>query len=287
MNMPDLVRGLSAISDRYDAILCDVWGVLHNGRQRYDGACRALEQFRAGGGKVILITNAPVPRAMVEQYFPPLGIAPTVYDSMVTSGDTTRAWLANNCDKPLFAIGFDEGWERDKTLFEGLAIQVVQRAEDAQLLLGMGLRDGYNDDPEDYRAELQRYLALGLPMVVPNPDIQVRIGSRLHWCGGALGRIYGELGGEVILTGKPHAPIYAQALEVLAALGGTQDRARILAIGDGPATDIRGANAHGFDAFYVGTGLHAHEGNAFAAQTEALLAAEGVHARYAMAALDW
>jgi len=280
------IDGLSGVAERFDAVLCDVWGVVHNGRRAFAGSVRALQAFRAGGGRVVLITNAPVPREQVERYFEPFGVPADAYDSLVSSGDTTRAWLAERQGAKVLAIGIDEGWERDRRLYEGLELEFVTDPLAADFIVAMGLRDGFNDRPESYQGELEGYLKHGLPMVVPNPDLQVRVGERLHWCGGILGQIYAGLGGEVILTGKPHAPIYERACELLGEVGDIPPASRILAIGDGPATDIRGANDQGMPALYVGTGLHAHDGD-FLRSVQALLGREGVRADFAMPELDW
>jgi HAD superfamily hydrolase (TIGR01459 family) len=280
-----LIDGLRAVAGRHEVVLCDVWGVIHNGRKVFASACDALVQYRAQGGRVALVTNAPVPRAQVERHFAPLGVPQEAYDTLVSSGDTTRALLSLRQGQRMLALGVDEGWERDRMLYAGLDLAETKDATRADFILAMGLRDGYAENPEDYREELAGLRALGLPMVVPNPDIQVRVGDRLHWCGGALGRIYGELGGEVILAGKPHRPIYDEALRQLGAGAIAPDR--VLAIGDGPATDIRGANAQGYGALYVGTGLHTHQAGDFAASAAVVLAREGVSAHYIMPELAW
>lgn len=280
------IDGLAGIADRFDAIFCDVWGVVHNGRKAFPGSIRALQNFRKQGGRVILITNAPVPREQVERYFEPFGVPRDAYDSLVSSGDTTRAWLAERHGSKVLAIGIDEGWERDRRLYDGLDLDFVTDPEAADFIVAMGLRDGFNDRPETYQSELEGYLKHGLPMVVPNPDLQVRVGERLHWCGGILGKMYASLGGDVILTGKPHPPIYQRARELLDEVADVPPAGRTLAIGDGPATDIRGANQEKMPALYVGTGLHAHDGD-FIESVSVLLSREGVTADFAMPELDW
>jgi ribonucleotide monophosphatase NagD (HAD superfamily) len=66
LQFPD---GLAELAPQYDTILCDVWGVIHNGRAAFAEACDALVKFREAGGQVCLITNAPVPEAQVVRYF--------------------------------------------------------------------------------------------------------------------------------------------------------------------------------------------------------------------------
>lgn len=286
MNAPRPISGLREIAGAYDAILCDVWGVIHNGRQAFIPACGALARFRERGGRVILITNAPVPKAQVISYFEPLGVPEAAYDDCVSSGDATRAELMRWRDKRIYRMGVDASFERDAFLYRGLDLDFAA-AEDSDVILCIGMRDQVNEHPEDYRGELARLAAMGLPMICANPDIQVRVGDRLIWCAGALAAIYEELGGEVIYPGKPHSIIYRFARERLAALPGLPATPRLLAIGDGPITDIKGANSQGIDSLYVGTGLARHEGGDFSRDAARLLAEAGVSATYSSESLAW
>jgi HAD superfamily hydrolase (TIGR01459 family) len=283
MKAPNFPAGLSGLASHYDTILCDVWGVIHNGRAAFTEACDALVKFRAQGGQVSLITNAPVPEAQVVRYFEPLGVPRAAFDLCVSSGDATRAELAAHPDRSVWRMGGDEGWEHDRFLYDGLGLTFVDN-DSADLLLCIGLRDQVNDQPEDYRVELGRAVAKGLPMLCANPDKQVRVGGRLYWCAGALAAIYEDLGGQVIYPGKPYAPIYQLAIARLTGLKAKPQR--ILCIGDSPATDVRGARLQGFDSLYVGTGLKQH-GADFEAEVTDLLADYGEQATYAMTGLRW
>ncbi|MBI1399057.1 TIGR01459 family HAD-type hydrolase [Hyphomonas sp.] len=283
MTAPQFPAGLSGLASQYDTILCDVWGVIHNGRAAFTEACDALVKFRAQGGQISLITNAPVPEAQVVRYFEPLGVPKAAFDLCVSSGDATRAELAAHPDRSVWRMGGDEGWEHDRFLYDGLGLTFVDN-DSADLLLCIGLRDQVNDQPEDYRAELGRAVAKGLPMLCANPDKQVRVGGKLYWCAGALASIYEDLGGQVIYPGKPYAPIYKLAIGRLTELKAKPQR--ILCIGDSPATDVRGARRQGFDSLYVGTGLKQH-GADFEAEVTDLLADYGEQATYAMTGLRW
>ena len=275
--------GLCAIAERYDAILCDVWGVIHNGRSAFVEACDALMRFRAAGGRVCLITNAPVPKAQVVQYFEPLGVPEAAFDDCVSSGDATREELKQRKDKKFWRMGVDAGWERDQFLYKGLDLDFVA-PEQADVLLCIGLRDQVNDHPSMYRDELRPGVERGIPMICANPDKQVRIGGQLHWCAGALAEVYEDMGGTVVYPGKPYAAIYDLAI---ARLGeAAADRARILCIGDSPSTDVRGARLQGLDSLYVGTGLKEH-GADFQGEVTDLLADYGEMATYAMTGLRW
>lgn len=283
MTAPLFPSGLAAIADRYDTILCDVWGVIHNGRAAFAPACEALTKFREQGGRVCLITNAPVPEAQVVSFFEPLGVPHSAFDACVSSGDATRFELAQRREKTVWRLGAEHGWENDRFLYEGLGL-TFEDSPEADLLLCIGLRDIMNDQPEDYREELRAGVERGLPMICANPDRQVRIGGKLHWCAGALADIYEDLGGSVIYPGKPHAPIYRLALERVAGMG--RPAGSVLCIGDSPATDVRGARLQGFDSLYVGTGLKQH-GADFEAEVTDLLADYGEQATYAMSGLRW
>jgi len=283
------LSGLRHVASDYDAILCDVWGVIHNGREAFTSACEALVAFRAGGGRVVLITNAPVPSQQVLDYMAPLNIPVDAFDACISSGDATRAVLRKNADKVLWTLGNDSDWEHDRYLYEGLDLQRSDTPDKAGLGLLIGMRDMRADHPEDYREELSQIAKTGLNLVCANPDIQVRIGDKLHWCAGALAQIYEQEGGSVTYPGKPHAAIYDLAFENLRALGVTPDKARIMAIGDSPKTDMRGAAAQGIDALYVGTGLAEHSANPeqFEVEVRRLLAEHDVMATYAQPGLVW
>lgn len=278
--------GLSALAPNYDLILCDVWGVIHNGRRAFDKTSDALVKFRAGGGRVVLITNAPVPKDRVTRYFDPLGVPAEAWDDCASSGDATRHILEAEPERSFWVYGADGGEEHDKFLHQGLPNPRADGPE-ADLMLCIGLRDAVNDHPEDYRDELSKIAGVGPVMVCANPDIQVRVGDNLHWCAGALAKIYEEEGGEVIYPGKPHAAIYSLAMSKAAAIDCKPDRARILAIGDGPVTDMAGANREGLDCLYVGTGLANEHSGDFAVDVAEIMTGNGVTATYAMTELAW
>lgn len=282
-----LLTGLSDIGADYDAILCDVWGVLHNGRSAFASACEAIAQFKASRGPVVLITNAPVPKARVTGLFPKLGVPTDCFDDVVTSGDATRHELLIHAPGPVYRIGLKE----DMSVYQGLDLDFTDDPDAARIVCCTSLRDFPDGEPEPYRAELKGLAKRGLPMICANPDLQFRHGDRLIWSAGALAAIYEEEGGTVIRPGKPDEPIYAVARGRVDALAGRPIApARILAIGDGPATDVLGASRQGMDALFIGGGIHGHklaDPSRFIADATKLLAAAGVEARYAMSELAW
>jgi HAD superfamily hydrolase (TIGR01459 family) len=288
MSPPVIIAGLSQIAAAYDALLCDVWGVVHNGRERFALACDALARFRAERGPVVLISNAPRPASDVLPQLDALGVPRAAWSALVTSGDATRALLAARAPGPAWAIGP----ARDAPLYEGLGLAFAGPQE-AAFIACTGPVDDTIETPEDYRERLAAGASRGLVMICANPDRVVQRGDRLVYCGGALAELYAELGGAVVMAGKPHTPIYALALERAAAERGRPlARQRVLSIGDGIATDLAGAAAEGIDALFIADGIHAAElldGEAplDAARVGAILDGEGGKARFAMRALAW
>ncbi|MDP2213865.1 TIGR01459 family HAD-type hydrolase [Phenylobacterium sp.] len=284
-----LLPGLSVLADRYDALLCDVWGVLHNGREAYPGVAEALGKFQAKGGHVLLLSNAPRPSDALPIMFERMGIPHDVYDGILTSGDATKIYLASHArGTRCYYIGP----ERDLTLFDGTGVASVAEAE-GEFILVTGPFDDETEGPEDYRAQFTALAARGLPLICANPDIIVERGDRHIYCAGALARLYEELGGEVVYFGKPHGPVYEIARKRLAELAGAAiPDARILAVGDGPLTDVKGANDTGIDALFITGGIAAADCGPSAEAPEEervdlVLSRAGVKAVGAMPRLVW
>ena len=248
------INSLAALFDTYDVFLCDVWGVLHNGVEAFPHAVKILGEARAAGKTVVLITNSPRPSDGVILQLDALNIPRDTYDRIVTSGDVTRDLIASGPRK-VFLLGPD----RDLPLFAGLDVDLVSES-DAETIVCTGLFDDESEVPEDYADMLTKFHARGLPMICANPDIVVERGDRLIWCAGSLARDYAAMGGKTLIAGKPHAPIYRASLK--AAQSVTQkplDTARILAIGDGMPTDVKGAQDAGLDLLYISGGIHARD----------------------------
>lgn len=248
--------GLEQFIDQYDLILCDVWGVIHNGISVFQAAPNALATFREREGKhVVMLTNAPRPDWWVKSQLDELGVRKDAYDAIVTSGDVTRLDIVSRGIKRVFALGP----EKDVSFYDGLPIDLVG-PKDAELVSVTGLIDDENETPDDYQAMLESFLERGLSMICANPDIVVERGDRLVYCGGALAQKYREMGGTALYFGKPHAPIYQSALSRAQELVGVSlDKARVLAIGDGIATDVKGAHDNGLDCLFVTAGIHSAE----------------------------
>jgi HAD superfamily hydrolase (TIGR01459 family) len=289
MSPPALPQGLSDLVADYDAILCDVWGVIHNGREAYPEACAALERFRQERGPVVLISNAPRPSKALYGQLEHVGVPPSAWSGFVTSGDATRALLAERAPGPVWMLGPP----RDAPLYEGLGLDFAEDLQDAAFIACTGPFHEETETPEDYRGRLEQARARELEMICANPDRMVQKGDRLVYCAGALAELYESLGGRAVMAGKPHAPIYAKALGELERLQGrTPDARRVLCIGDGVSTDVRGAERQGLDCLFLWGGVHAadleQQSDAPAAERAAeFLAKHATVATYAMPELVW
>ncbi len=252
---PTLLPHFSALAPNYDVLLCDVWGVVHNGITATPDACDALMRARARGAVVVLITNAPRPGEAVAGQLRHFHVPPETYDAIVSSGDVTRSVIETRHGKSLNFLGP----ERDRPVFSGLNVKFAS-LETADYVVCTGLEDDDIETPDDYRDRLQAMLARKLFMVCGNPDVVVERGDRLVYCAGALADLYATMGGEVLYAGKPYRPIYDMALKrAEEAAGRKVPLARVLAVGDSLRTDLKGARTIGVDFLFVTAGIHAEE----------------------------
>lgn len=251
----DILDSIDALQGRYDALLCDLWGCYHNGVAPYPAAVAALQRWRKAGGAVILLTNAPRPNPAVAAHLASMGAPSDSFDRIVTSGDSTRAALADRRFGERIHV---VGPERDATIWEGLGLDLVG-VDAADAILCTGLFDDETETPEDYADLVARGVARGLPFLCANPDIVVDRGEERLWCAGAIAEAYKAAGGVAHYFGKPHGPIYELALSVARELRPDLSAARVLAVGDGVGTDVKGAGDAGLACVFVSGGLAARE----------------------------
>lgn len=259
--MTQIVNALSDISAQYDALFVDLWGCVHNGVRAFDAANKALIEYRAGGGIVVLVTNSPRPRAQVEQQLADFGVALDAWDSIASSGDSARSALfLGAVGQKIYFIGTDAElpfFEPLKLIDDPIQISHVP-IEEAEGIVCTGLPTA-DGTPDDVRAPLLYAKQKGLKLLCANPDIIVDRGDKREWCAGAVAQTYSEMGGTSLYFGKPHAPIYDLARRRLSAIRPNIPDDRILAIGDGITTDIQGAIGEGIDSLFITGGLAAKE----------------------------
>jgi HAD superfamily hydrolase (TIGR01459 family) len=253
--LPPLIPHFSTLAPGYDVLMCDVWGVVHNGVAAFPEACDALKRARDGGAIVVFITNAPRPDTVVARQLAALHVPRDTYDAIVSSGNITRGEIEKRPGQSLFHMGP----QRDAEIFTGLDVHFAP-LERADYVVCSGLDDDDTETPDDYRARLSVMLARKLPMVCGNPDVVVERGDKLVYCAGSVADLYANMGGEVIYAGKPYRPIYEMALaKAQATAGRNLALKRVLAIGDSVRTDLTGAQRFGVDFLFVTSGIHAGE----------------------------
>ena len=188
--MTRIVQSLAEISAPYDALFCDLWGCLHNGVAPFPEAVAALQGFRATGGKVVLLTNAPRPAPFVIATLERMGVPRDAYDLVVSSGDAAQdAMFAGAVGRKVWHLGP----EKDAGFFEQIPAEWQGQAEiervsfeEAEGIICTGPFDEISEVPEDYRARFLLAKGRGLPMLCANPDIVVDLGERRIYCAGAL-----------------------------------------------------------------------------------------------------
>ncbi len=259
--MTEIIHSLSEVAPQYDALFVDLWGCIHDGLQPFQSAVAAMQSYRAQGGKVIYVTNAPRHRVSVARQLEQIGVAADSYDDIATSGDSARFAMF------LGAVGSDVyfiGQPHDLNFFDPLHIvedpvEIRQVPLDqAEGIVCCGPLDPLAD-PDVMRPEFLVARERGMKLLCANPDIVVDRGESREWCAGALAQLYTEMGGESLYFGKPHPPIYDLARRRLGALGQMIPDERILCIGDGVLTDVRGAMGEDLDALFISGGLAAEE----------------------------
>jgi len=259
--MTQIITSLAEISDRYDALFCDLWGCVHDGLNPFDEAIAAMQAFRVKGGTVMLVTNAPRPHEPVRRQLESIGVPEDAYDGIATSGDSARAAMFRG------AVGenvYFIGQPQDQVFFSPLElienpVTITQvPVEEADGIICCGPFDSLAD-LEVMRPQFLLAKNKGLKLLCANPDIVVDRGDTREWCAGALAQLYTELGGESLYFGKPHPPIYDLARRRLDALGKSIPDHRILCVGDGVLTDIDGALGEELDSLFITGGLAARE----------------------------
>ena len=241
------------LSQDYPVWFVDIWGVVHNGYAPFAQSVDTLALHRKTGGLVILVSNSPRSEKGVSVQLDQIGVRHDAYDSIVTSGDVTQSLMRQEPSGKLYHLGP----ARDLSLFDGVPVQRVEK-DVAGAIICTGLFHDLTETPSDYVELLADLRARDLPMICANPDKVVRKGDKLLYCAGALAEAYEKIGGRVSMAGKPYAPIYELAIGKAKALRPASAASHILAIGDGPETDILGAANQGFPVVYVSGGVREH-----------------------------
>jgi len=235
------------LDPKYSVILCDIWGVVHDGVQLYPASAERLRQWRGQGRKVILITNAPRTAEAVEAQLGRIGLPRDCWDGIATSGEAGIAAIKTLAHPTGFL-----GTEQDRQILEEHGLSFVDEGFTDIAVTGL---DGSRMRAEEYQPQLEALAACDVLFHCFNPDRIVVRGGVTEPCAGALADVYEGMGGRVEWYGKPHHGIYDYAMS----LAGNPPHNAVLAIGDALVTDMLGAAAQGFDAVFVQGGIHAGE----------------------------
>ncbi|EAQ07735.1 TIGR01459 family HAD-type hydrolase [Yoonia vestfoldensis] len=260
--MTRIIDNFAAIADQYDVAFVDLWGCMHNGISAFPDAVAAMRAFRAGGGKVVLVTNSPRPWESVARQISAMGVSEDCWDAIATSGDSARAAMFRGIvGQKVYFMGEsprdDEFFMPLRIIDNPVTIETVP-LDQAEGIVCCGPFDPLADIAVN-RADFLYAKTKGLKLLCANPDIVVDRGEVREWCAGALAALYTEMGGESLYFGKPHPPIYDLARRRMAKLADLPADPRIIAIGDGVHTDILGAMQEEIDSLFITGGLAAHE----------------------------
>jgi len=251
---PQKLKGISEISDKFDVYFIDLWGVIHNGVQCYPEALKVLEKLKEQNKKIVLISNAPRPAAVVKVFLETIGLKSSCYDFLVTSGDITREYISLNSSKKNF---YHLGPTRDIDLFKDLNVSLTSK-EECEEIICTGLVSDEEEKLQDYKTLLDFFLNKKIPLICANPDEVVARGEKIVFCAGALANQYKQEGGMVRYFGKPYSEIYSFALKKIRAHKDFKDKKEIntLVIGDNIKTDIKGANLSNLDSVLILNGIY-------------------------------
>jgi HAD superfamily hydrolase (TIGR01459 family) len=248
------LSGLSVVAARYDAYILDLWGVIHDGSHLYPGVRETLVKLREAGKRVVFLSNAPRRAKKVELVLNQLGIAPELYDAVISSGEAGFQWLAGSKTPPLGSSYFYIGPDKDLDVLDGLPYRRVFAVQEAEFLLNVGFGSEEAED-NDHDGEMLEAIQKQLPMLCLNPDLEViKISGQRFPCAGVLAKAYQRMGGRVVWFGKPYQDVYSQCEALLPHVG----KDRMLAVGDSLETDIPGALRYGLDCLLVAGGILKH-----------------------------
>lgn len=288
VSIPPILSSAADLLGRYDVLLCDLWGVVHDGRKAYPGANDALPRFRSAGGIVVMVSNAPMTAPAIAELLADKGVRREAWDAIVGSGDLALKYIADQRYARVYGIG---PRVRDASFFDAVP-NLVDSLADADAVACTGLVDDHRESAEQYLPLLREACARQLPFVCVNPDLAVHVGADLLPCAGAIAALYEAMGGHVFWGGKPHPVAYATALAIAADIRGHKlDLRRVLGIGDAVRTDVKSAENAGVDSLFIAGGLHRDElivdGVVQPAPLAHLLALNAAQPKAVMTALVW
>ncbi|MBV8700851.1 TIGR01459 family HAD-type hydrolase [Bradyrhizobium sp.] len=251
---PVAIAGLGAIADRFDHVLLDQWGTLHEGRAIAPAAYSCVMKLRDAGKRVLALSNSGKRAEANQRRLAALGLPAESYEGVLSSGEVTWNGLRARDRAPFKDLGqacFLITRDNDRSIVAGLGLSLVDDLKQADFILLGGLDDAAAE-PEQWRRRLSTAAMHDVPMLCANPDLVMFGAGGLIPAPGALAAFYQSLGGKVRFVGKPHAPIFEAALARL----GQPDPSRVLVVGDSLDHDVAGGRAAGMLTALIRSGVH-------------------------------
>jgi HAD superfamily hydrolase (TIGR01459 family) len=257
MSKTKFCQGISDISDSYSSFIIDQWGVLHNGESLYDGVLDCLQELKKRNKYVIILSNQGRRADESAKRLKKLGVSPDLYNNLITAGELTWQGLHEQSDDIFGNLGqkcFLISRGDDKSLIDGLDIEVVDDINDAEFLLISGSDAPKKTLIDYYEPILKSAIRKRLKAICANPDSRILIGNNHEIGPGIIARRYEDFGGVVHYIGKPHKPIFNYCIRIL------QENdiypGQTVMIGDTVAHDIIGASLVNMDTCLVKNGIH-------------------------------
>lgn len=249
-------HGISDISDSYMGFIIDQWGVLHDGNKPFDGVVECLKQLKERGKHVIILSNSGKTSAANKERMKDVGIGPSLYNEIITSGEMTWQGLNDQENGVFNDIGkkcYLMSRGGDRSIVDGLDIEIVDDIDQADFLLISG-SDAPEKTIEDYEPALRGAARRQLKAICANPDSLAILRNANVMGAGSIARRYIDFGGVVEYIGKPHPPIFQHCMNIL------RDKniyaGQTIMVGDSMAHDILGGSLASIDTCLVKDGLH-------------------------------
>lgn len=235
------IDGLREIASRFDGMLIDQFGVIHDGQKLYPDTLRVLSELHELGIPVAVMTNSGKRAEANRQRLVKMGVPRDHFADAVSSGEVAFNSLTV---KRAYLIGKDG----EDYGFDGVTF--VDNPRDAEVILILG-SNAPKTSLDDYR---MLFAGLSVPALCCNPDKLMLTPQGLMPAPGAIAALYEEMGGKVTWIGKPYAHIYREAARLIG------NPSRILCIGDSAEHDVAGGRNAGFSTLLVLQGVSAgHE----------------------------
>ena len=256
--MTKIIDSISEIMHLYDVFILDQWGVMHDGVYGYHHAIDSVNKLIKEDKKLIIISNSSKRKISSINRLKSLGFDKEHFIEVMTSGEMIWQEIFNSINnygsdlKNCFHI-YDYSKEDGLDFRNGLEqFNYVSNVKKANFIIACTPFE--NSKPIDYIPILKEAADLNLVMFCANPDFVTieKNNEKNIFCMGTIADLYENMGGKVIILGKPSKKIYEHSLKKCKEL----DLSKIIAIGDSLDHDILGAKNFGIDSILISSGIH-------------------------------